>query len=98
MTEPEWQNRLTLYDEPHGSEYFVLDNTYSPPVWYKLDGTLCHAEDEPRRRPSAEMVAAIAQHGWTPRLLFPHPPARLESTVAANTGHVPGTRDEGNRR
>lgn len=29
---------LRLYDEPHGSEYFVIDELTSPPVWYRMNG------------------------------------------------------------
>lgn len=30
---------LMLYDEPHGSQYFIVDQSESPPVWYRLDGS-----------------------------------------------------------
>ena len=75
MTRKEWQEQLTLYDEPHGDEYYVVDHSESPPAWYRLDGTAFGHESA---RSPEEIVRAAIDRGWTPRRLYPCPPPHLE--------------------
>jgi hypothetical protein len=67
-----WARGLQLYDEPHGSEYFVIDPMGKFPVWYRLDGSVfTNSQSQPTQPP--EVVRwAIEYNGWSEASLYPN--------------------------
>jgi len=88
MGAAEWEANLALYDEPHGDEYFIIDCSVSPPVWYRLDGTVFEATGEAPCRTAHEVVVAAIGRGWTPERLYARPAEHLVAVYAeaAHTG------------
>jgi hypothetical protein len=72
MDAASWEDQLSLHDEPHGDEYFIVDHSTAPPTWYRLDGSVWSWHDGVTVRPPGEIARAAAAHGWTLKQLL-HP-------------------------
>ena len=68
---------LRLYDEPHGSEYFVIDELTSPPVWYRMNGLPLSPTAAPDTIRCPSEIRGLCQEQ--------RPTERLYSRIAVNS-------------
>jgi hypothetical protein len=78
--EGSWRDRLVLYDEPNGDEFFVIDHSTSPPTWYKLDGSVIKIRNNVTPIPKAELLEEIRRKNWTLEALYARPPQTPDSS------------------